>query len=197
MMVIDLQLFSSHFFDVGMVLLWDFSCFFSSVSGIIYFVYCSLSLSLLSQIHILCLFSTALCMKFFFFFLLLSAVFPINESIISRSTLHDLPQSSLGIRAQLLIDELRNSPARSAIRFTQVRTNPSLDVLNLWERVSRQRLAGVERGETHAEANILDVSVLDECVVGGRRERRVDEEFEEGLAGDCPTALVEALDKGL
>ena len=83
----------------------------------------------------------------------------------------------------------------SAIRVLEIVSNPALDIHNLGERVTRRLPARIELREADAKADFVDVGVGDD-VVGGRRDRRVDEQLDQALCGKCPAFGV-SIDKGL
>jgi hypothetical protein len=98
---------------------------------------------------------------------------------------HEGYQSTPCLLAQPGLHEAGDSPAGPGIGLLQVLTDPRLDVRDLGERVPRRLARGVELGEADAEADVVDV-VVDDGVVGAVGYGRVDEEFEEGLAGQGP-----------
>ena len=112
--------------------------------------------------------------------------------------MHYLAKSKLGLLGQLLLDKLAHSSTGASIRLSKICSDPDLDILDLGKRIGRQLPARIERSEANAKTDVFDIPVLDESVgITGQRKRRVDEEFEEGVAGNGPAALVEARDKGL
>lgn len=112
--------------------------------------------------------------------------------------MHNTTQSISRLIAQLLLHKLPDPATGPDIHLPQILPNPSLDILDFGKWILGHRLAGVESGEAYAETHILDIAVFDECgFVGGGGERRVDEEFEQGFAGDGPALLGVAVLEGL
>lgn len=115
----------------------------------------------------------------------------------SSSALHNTPQRSASLLTQPLPNKPTNPPARLTILLPQITPDPSPHIRDLRECISRRRTTGIQRREPNAKADVLDVAVLDEvCVVRGW-QGRVDEQFQQGFAGQRPAALAVAVDEGL
>jgi len=110
---------------------------------------------------------------------------------------HNTAQGCLGFRTQLLSHSSSDTTTSLRVGFAEIRTDPLLDVLDFREGISRDRLAGVQSGETNTKADIFDIAVLDNQVVGSLRKRRIDKKLEECLAGEAPTLLAVTINKGL
>ena len=95
---------------------------------------------------------------------------------------------------ELRLHELTNTTVVPLVRIPQVLADPGFDVCDLGQRVLGRSLAGVESGKSCAEAELVNITVLDNVVVS-LGERRVDEELQESLAGDGPATLGVALDE--
>ena len=81
--------------------------------------------------------------------------------------------------------KLGDAATVAPVRFLELLADPALDVNNVGEVVDGRPLACSERREADAEAEIVDV-LLDDDVVSCNRDRRVDQELEEGFAGEGP-----------
>lgn len=108
--------------------------------------------------------------------------FPIIS--LGRLCLHHTHQRRLPLLTQSLLHKLADSSSRLAIRLSQVLSAPLTHILNLRPRVLWSRLASVQSREAHAEADILDVTVFNDGVVGGGWQRWVDEKLKERFASE-------------
>lgn len=81
-------------------------------------------------------------------------------------TLHNTTKCSLRLRTQLLLHSSSDLSSSPLIRLPQIPTNPNLDILDLWERILRDRLTSVKRCVANAKAHVFDITVFDCEVVG-------------------------------
>lgn len=100
-------------------------------------------------------------------------------------------ENLLGLLAEALVRKVGNAATMSLVRSFQVFADPALHVCNLGEVITGPALAGVERGETNAESDVIDVGFCNDLVAhSGRNLRGILEEVQQVVAGEAPALLV-------